>query len=126
VGAGRWRPHPNSGSAARSAARGRPIKTEIARFWFEGPGAWNTMARTVATDRGLDARDTARVLALMMGQAVRGDHAVVHELLAGGPRERRLARLRRHFRSACEDGLALGTRVGQRTAKLYLAVSQFE
>jgi hypothetical protein len=40
-------------------------QTQIARFWFEGPGAWNTIARTVATARGLDARDSARVLALM-------------------------------------------------------------
>jgi hypothetical protein len=40
-------------------------QTQIARFWFEGPGAWNTMARTVATSRKLDARDSARVLALM-------------------------------------------------------------
>jgi hypothetical protein len=40
-------------------------QTQIARFWFEGPGNWNTIARTVATARGLDARDTARTLALM-------------------------------------------------------------
>ena len=40
-------------------------QTQIARFWFEGPGAWNRIARTVATSRGLDARDSARVLALM-------------------------------------------------------------
>ena len=40
-------------------------QTEIARFWFEGPGAWNTIARTVAGTRGLDARDSARLLALM-------------------------------------------------------------
>src|SRR2546422_11428844 len=40
-------------------------QTQIARFWFEGPGNWNTIARTVATARGLDARDSARVLALM-------------------------------------------------------------
>jgi hypothetical protein len=40
-------------------------QTQIARFWFEGPGAWNRIARTVATARGLDARDTARTLALM-------------------------------------------------------------
>jgi hypothetical protein len=40
-------------------------QTQIARFWFEGPGLWNTIARTVATTRGLDARDSARVLALM-------------------------------------------------------------
>ena len=47
-------------SAVRTAEQ-----TQIARFWFEGPGAWNTIARTVATGRGLDARDSARVLALM-------------------------------------------------------------
>jgi hypothetical protein len=40
-------------------------QTRIARFWFEGPGAWNTIARTVVTARGLDARDGARALALM-------------------------------------------------------------
>src|SRR5439155_4603163 len=40
-------------------------QTQIARFWFEGPGAWNRIARTVATTRGLDVRDSARVLALM-------------------------------------------------------------
>jgi hypothetical protein len=40
-------------------------QTQIARFWFEGPGNWNTIARTVATTRRLDARDSARVLALM-------------------------------------------------------------
>ena len=40
-------------------------QTQIARFWFEGPGAWNTIARTVVTSRNLDARDSARVLALM-------------------------------------------------------------
>ena len=40
-------------------------QTQIARFWFEGPGAWNNIARTVATSRNLDLRDSARVLALM-------------------------------------------------------------
>jgi hypothetical protein len=40
-------------------------QTQIARFWFEGPGAWNTIARTVATSRKLDARDSARLLSLM-------------------------------------------------------------
>jgi hypothetical protein len=40
-------------------------QTQIARFWFEGPGAWNTITRTVATMRKLDARDSARALALM-------------------------------------------------------------
>jgi hypothetical protein len=40
-------------------------QNQIARFWFEGPGAWNRIARTVVTSRNLDARDSARVLALM-------------------------------------------------------------
>ena len=40
-------------------------QTQIARFWFEGPGAWNNIARAVVTSRNLDARDSARVLALM-------------------------------------------------------------
>ena len=40
-------------------------QTEIARFWFEGPGNWNTIARTVAATRKLDAADSARLLALM-------------------------------------------------------------
>ena len=47
-------------STARTAEQ-----TEIARFWFEGPGAWNTIARTLSASRGLDARDSARLLALM-------------------------------------------------------------
>ena len=29
-------------------------QTQIARFWFEGPGNWNTIARTVVTARGLN------------------------------------------------------------------------
>ena len=40
-------------------------QTQIARFWFEGPGVWNTIARTVAAARKLDALDSARTLALM-------------------------------------------------------------
>src|SRR6266545_3866374 len=40
-------------------------QTEIARFWFEGPGNWNTIARAVSVSRRLDARDSARLLALM-------------------------------------------------------------
>ena len=40
-------------------------QTQIARFWFEGPGAWNNIARAVVTSRKLDAWDSARVLALM-------------------------------------------------------------
>jgi hypothetical protein len=40
-------------------------QTEIARFWFEGPPAWNRIAREVAAGRGLDAHDSARLLALV-------------------------------------------------------------
>jgi hypothetical protein len=41
-----------------------PEQTEIARFWFEGPPAFNRIARVVAEGRGLDAWDSARLLAL--------------------------------------------------------------
>jgi hypothetical protein len=181
-------------------------QTQIARFWFEGPGVWNTIARTVASSRGLDARDTARVLALMntamadayiAGWKIRyvydswrpvtaireGDNdgndatvgdpsweshqntpavsdypstqstfssaaAVVLASTLGGDqasftvtsgkpfegitrsftsfsraaRESADSRVYAgiHFRSACEDGLALGRKVGERAAKLYL------
>ena len=47
-------------STARTADQ-----TEIARFWFEGPGNWNAIARTVSSGRRLDAHDTARILAVM-------------------------------------------------------------
>jgi hypothetical protein len=47
-------------STARTAEQ-----TEIARFWFEGPPAFNRIARVVAEGRGLDAWDSARLLALM-------------------------------------------------------------
>ena len=47
-------------STARTADQ-----TEIARFWFEGPPAWNRIARVVAEERALDAWDSARLLALM-------------------------------------------------------------
>jgi hypothetical protein len=46
-------------STARTAEQ-----TEIARFWFEGPPAWNRIARAAAVSRGLDVRDSARLLAL--------------------------------------------------------------
>jgi len=181
-------------------------QTQIARFWFEGPGAWNTIARTVATSRGLDARDSARVLALMnlamadayiAGFKIRyvydlwrpvtavregendGNDATVgnptwdsHQntpgvseypstqstfsgaaavvlatalgtdqasftITSGKPfdgitrsftsfsqaaRESADSRVYAgiHFRSACEDGLTLGRKIGQRTATLYL------
>jgi hypothetical protein len=180
-------------------------QTEIARFWFEGPGTWNTIARTVVTVRGLDARDSARVLALMnlamadayiAGFRIRyvydlwrpvtairegdndGNDATVGDLtwdshqntpavsdypstqstfsgaasvvLAGvlgdqasfsftsgkpfegitrsftsfsqAARESANSRVYAgiHFRSACEDGLSLGRKVGQRVAAMYL------
>jgi hypothetical protein len=181
-------------------------QTQIARFWFEGPGNWNTIARTVATARGLDARDSARVLALMnlamadsyiagwkiryvydfwrpvtairegdsdgndatagdptweshqntpavsdypstqsifssaaavtLASALGGDQASF-TVTSGKPfegitrsftsfsqaaRESADSRVYAgiHFRSACEDGLALGHKVGERVAKLYL------
>ena len=40
-------------------------QTEIARFWFEGPPAWERIARVVAEARTLDLWDSARLLALM-------------------------------------------------------------
>ena len=181
-------------------------QTEIARFWFEGPGNWNTIARTVAATRKLDARDSARLLALMnmamadgyiAGFKIRyvydfwrpitaireGDNdgndatagdltwdshqntpnvsdypstqsvfsgaaAVVLASLLGGDqatftatsgkpfegltrsfssfsqaaRESADSRVYAgiHFRSACEDGLVLGRKVGQRAVALYL------
>jgi hypothetical protein len=181
-------------------------QTQTARFWFEGPGLWNTIARTVATARGLDARDSARVLALMnlamadayiagfkiryvydswrpvtairegdndgndatVGDATWDSHqntpsvsdypstqstfsaaaAVVLASALGGDsatftvtsgkpfegitrsftsfsqaaRESADSRIYAgiHFRSACEDGLLLGRKVGERVAKLYL------
>ena len=181
-------------------------QTTIARFWFEGPGAWNTIARTVVTSRNLDARDSARVLALMNmamadafiagfkiryvydswrpvtairegdndgNDATAGDPtwdshqntpavsdypstqsafsdaaAVVLASVLGGDqvnftfmsgkpfegitrsftsfsqaaRESADSRVYAgiHFRSACEDGLALGRKVGQRAVTLYL------
>jgi len=181
-------------------------QTQIARFWFEGPGAWNNIARTVVTARNLDARDSARVLALMnmamadsyiAGWKIRyvydswrpvtaireGDNdgndatagdptwdshqntpnvsdypstqstfsgaaAVVLAGVLGGDQAsftvtsgKPFEGIRRsftsfsqaaresadsrvfagiHFRSACEDGLVLGRKVGQRAAALYL------
>jgi hypothetical protein len=47
-------------SEARTAEQ-----TEIARFWFQGAPAWHRIARVVAQERGLDAWDSARALALM-------------------------------------------------------------
>ena len=42
-----------------------PEQTEIARFWFEGPVAWNRIGRAVAASKNLDAWDSARLLALL-------------------------------------------------------------
>jgi hypothetical protein len=47
-------------SEARTAEQ-----TEIARFWYEGIPAWSRIARVVANAHGLDAWDSARLLALM-------------------------------------------------------------
>jgi hypothetical protein len=188
-------------STARTAEQ-----TEIARFWFQGPGTWNTIARTVAESRSLDARDSARLLALMNlamadayiagfkiryvydlwrpvtairegdndgNDATAGDPAwdshqntpavsdypstqstfsgaaavvlagvmggdqVSFSFKSGKPfegltrsftsfsqaaRESADSRVYAgiHFRSACEDGLALGRQVGQRVATMYL------
>jgi hypothetical protein len=188
-------------STARTADQ-----TEIARFWFEGPGAWNRIARAVATSRGLDATDSTRLLALMnmaMADAyiagfkiryvydlwrpvtairdgdvdgndatagdptwdshqntpavsdypstqstfsgaasavlarVVGSDQVSFSVTSGKPfegltrsftsfsqaaRESADSRIYAgiHFRSACEDGLALGRKIGQRAAALYL------
>jgi hypothetical protein len=188
-------------STARTADQ-----TEIARFWFEGPGNWNTIARTVAAARKLDALDSARVLALMNmamadsyiagfkiryvydlwrpvtairegdndgNDATAGDAAwdslqntpsvseypstqstfsaaaatVLATLLGGdqaaftvqsgkpfegitrsftsfsqAARESADSRIYAgiHFRSACEDGLGLGRKVGQRATAMYL------
>src|SRR4029450_11199729 len=181
-------------------------QTQIARFWFEGPGNWNTIARTVATARDRQTRDTARVLALMnlaMADAyiagwklryvydlwrpvtaIREGDSDGNDATAGDPawdshqntpsvsdypstqstfsaaaavtlastlggdqasftvtsgkpfegitrsftsfsqaaRESADSRVYAgiHFRSACEDGMALGRKVGERVAKLYL------
>jgi PAP2 superfamily len=40
-------------------------QTEMARFWFQGPSSWYLIARTVASQRQLDAWDSARLLGLM-------------------------------------------------------------
>ena len=181
-------------------------QTQIARFWFEGPGNWNTIARTVAATRRLDAWDSARVLALMnlamtdafiAGFKIRyvydhwrpvtairegdndgndatagdptwdshqntpavsdypstqstfsaaaavalasamGTDQISFTVTSGKPfegitrsftsfsqaaRESADSRVYAgiHFRSACEDGLVLGRKIGQRTAALYL------
>jgi VCPO second helical-bundle domain len=43
-----------------------PEQTEIALFWVESsPLAWNRIARTVASDRGLDAWEAARLFGLL-------------------------------------------------------------
>jgi hypothetical protein len=188
-------------SEARTAEQ-----TEIARFWFEGPPAWYRIARTVATSRGLDAWDSARLLAHMSmamadgyiagfkiryvydlwrpvtairegdtdgNDATAGDPAwnslqntppvseypstqsifsgaaaatlagvlgtdqVAFKVTSGPPfaditrsftsfsqaaRESADSRIYAgiHFRTACEDGLALGRKIGERAVALYL------
>jgi hypothetical protein len=179
---------------------------QIARFWFEGPPSWYRMTRAVAESRGLDAWDSARMLALVSMAMADGyiagfkiryvydfwrpvtavreaatdgndattadpawnslqntpavsdypstqsifsaaSAAVIAQLIGGdqinvavssGPpfanikrsytsigqaaRESADSRIYAgiHFRSACEDGLALGTKIGHRAAAMYL------
>ena len=181
-------------------------QTEIARFWFEGPPAWNRIARAVASARPLDPTDSARLLALVnmamadayiagfkiryvydswrpvtairegdvdgndatagdptwdshqntpavsdypstqstfsgaaavVLAAVLGTDQVSFAVTSGKPfdgitrsftsfsqaaRESADSRVYAgiHFRSACEDGLVLGRKIGLRTATLYL------
>jgi PAP2 superfamily len=188
-------------SEARTAEQ-----TEIARFWFEGSPAWSRIGRVVAQERGLDAWDSARLLAVMQmamadgyiaGFKIRyvydlwrpitairegdsdgndatvgdptwnslqntppvsdypstlstisgaaaaalagalGANQVPFSVISGPPfpditrsftgfsqaaREAADSRIYAgiHFRSACEAGLALGRKVGERTAALYL------
>ena len=181
-------------SEARTAEQ-----TEIARFWFEGPPAWSRIARVVAQGRGLDAWDSARLLAdsyiagfklryvydswrpvtairegdtdgndatagdpswnslqntpnvsdypstqsTFSGAAaaalagVLGTDQVSFSVTSGPPftditrsftsvsqaaRESADSRIYAgiHFRSACEDGLVLGRKIGERAVALYL------
>jgi hypothetical protein len=188
-------------STARTADQ-----TEIARFWFEGPPAWNRIARAVAGTRALDPWDSARLLAVMdlamadsyiAGFKIRyvydfwrpitairegdtdgndattgdptwdshqntpavsdypstqstfsgaaaaalagaiGTDQVSFSATSGAPfggitrsftsfsqaaRESADSRIYAgiHFRTACEDGLVLGRKIGQRTVRLYL------
>jgi hypothetical protein len=49
----------------QSSTARTPEQTDIARFWFQGPSSMYLIARTVATQRSLDAWDSARLLGLM-------------------------------------------------------------
>lgn len=43
-----------------------PWQTEVAQFWWQSsPLAWNTIGRDLASQRGLDGHDTARLFALL-------------------------------------------------------------
>ena len=42
-----------------------PEQEQIARFWYEGPGSWYRVTRTVAETRRFDEWDSARMLALV-------------------------------------------------------------
>jgi PAP2 superfamily len=51
---------------SKSSSERTTEQSEIARFWYEGsPQAWSRIARGVATERGLDRWDNARLLALV-------------------------------------------------------------
>src|ERR671922_303198 len=58
-------PPPTKSSPGTTQQCRLPGQTEIARFWFEGAPTWHRIARVVAQERGLDAWDSARTLALM-------------------------------------------------------------
>ena len=75
TGPGKWRPHPNPDPpnppiANKDLAPGYEPSAStgwgnVAPFWFQGPPAWYSIACVVAQERGLDAWDSARALALM-------------------------------------------------------------
>jgi hypothetical protein len=51
---------------ARNSTDRTPEQTDIAKYWYDGsPHHWSRVARTVATSRGLDRWDNARLLALV-------------------------------------------------------------
>jgi hypothetical protein len=115
-------------SEARTAEQ-----AEIARFWFEGPPAWSRIARVVAQGRGLDAWDSARLMALMhlamadsyiagfkiryvydlwgLVTAIREGATDGNDTTAGDPSWNS---------SACEGGPVLGRKIGERAVALYL------
>jgi hypothetical protein len=74
-----WLPGPPALSSAQYASDFNEVKaiggqvssqrtaeqTEIARFWYEGPGSWYRLTRAVGEVRGFDLWDNARALGLV-------------------------------------------------------------